>query len=239
MLGAAARDRCRRRTVAGGRRTPPEIAGRVTVNPAPWYTAGADTARLRPWRAAVVRLTDRVQVEWIDAKPIAEAGDGEFAVSRLGTLAAGQVTFPRSRAARVRVDVRALGEAARVSRQQTGSSRTLQRIVSCRICLELVGREAGHRIIAAGDLNVLHGHGEHGSAYWSRRYETVFARMRALGVALRRASGSERSTGRSRGPTSSPGTASTSRPITRIARRRRLRRASWTSSSPPMVSATP
>ena len=73
---------------------PPKIAGRVTVNPAPWYTAGADTARLRPWRAAVVRLTDRVQVEWIDGKPIAEAGDGEFAVSRLGTLAAAQVTFP-------------------------------------------------------------------------------------------------------------------------------------------------
>ena len=40
---------------------PPEIAGRVTVNPAPWYTAGADTARLRPWRAAVVRLTCSVR----------------------------------------------------------------------------------------------------------------------------------------------------------------------------------
>lgn len=45
-----------------------------------------------------------------------------------------------------------------------------------------VGRQSGHRIVAAGDLNILHGHGEHGSAYWARRFETVFARMSALGL---------------------------------------------------------
>ena len=36
--------------------------------------------------------------------------------------------------------------------------------------------------MAAGDLNILHGHGEHGSKYWAARYETVFARMEALGL---------------------------------------------------------
>jgi endonuclease/exonuclease/phosphatase family metal-dependent hydrolase len=45
-----------------------------------------------------------------------------------------------------------------------------------------VGREKGHRIVAAGDLNVLHGYGEEGSPYWARRYATVFERMRAMGV---------------------------------------------------------
>ena len=44
----------------------------------------------------------------------------------------------------------------------------------------LIGRQYGHRIIAAGDLNILHGYGEHGSSYWAKRYETVFTRMKAL-----------------------------------------------------------
>ena len=47
---------------------------------------------------------------------------------------------------------------------------------------QFVATETGHRIIAAGDLNVLHGHGEHGNRYWGGRYETVFARMRAVGL---------------------------------------------------------
>ncbi len=42
----------------------------------------------------------------------------------------------------------------------------------------------GHRIVAAGDLNILHGYGEHGSAHWASRYATVFDRMEALGLAF-------------------------------------------------------
>ena len=41
-----------------------------------------------------------------------------------------------------------------------------------------IGRRRGHRIVAAGDLNVLYGHGEYGNAYWAGRYETVFTRMK-------------------------------------------------------------
>ena len=67
---------------------PPEIAERLDVNPAPWHTAGGDSAR-RAWRTAVVKLTDRVQVEWIEAKGIDDAG-GELAVSRLGVCAVGR-----------------------------------------------------------------------------------------------------------------------------------------------------
>lgn len=160
---------------------PPEITARVTVNPAPWYTAGADTARLRPWRAAVVKLTDRVQVEWIDAKPIAEAGDGEFTVSRLGTLAVAQVTLP-GREPLVCASMYAPWERPHASADSSWivSDASAHRVVSD--LSGLVGRESGHRIIAAGDLNVLHGHGEHGSTYWSRRYGTVFARMSAVGL---------------------------------------------------------
>jgi endonuclease/exonuclease/phosphatase family metal-dependent hydrolase len=48
----------------------------------------------------------------------------------------------------------------------------------------LVGQQVGHRIIAAGDLNILHGYGENGSPYWASRYATVFARMAALGLSF-------------------------------------------------------
>ena len=48
----------------------------------------------------------------------------------------------------------------------------------------LVGQQAGHRIVAAGDLNILYGYGENGSQYWAKRYDTVFERMDALGLAF-------------------------------------------------------
>ena len=45
-----------------------------------------------------------------------------------------------------------------------------------------IGTQDGHRILAAGDLNILHGYGEHGNEYWAGRYGSVFDRMEALGV---------------------------------------------------------
>lgn len=37
-------------------------------------------------------------------------------------------------------------------------------------------------LIVAGDLNLLYGYGEYGSAYWKRRYATVFERAAAMGL---------------------------------------------------------
>ena len=45
-----------------------------------------------------------------------------------------------------------------------------------------IGSQQQHRILAAGDLNILHGYGESGSAYWAARYQTVFTKMEALGL---------------------------------------------------------
>ena len=69
---------------------PPQVIGRVVFDASPWHTAGADGAR--PWRAAVVKLSDRVRVDWIETKAIEMASPGELAVSRPGTLAAAKVT---------------------------------------------------------------------------------------------------------------------------------------------------
>ena len=41
-----------------------------------------------------------------------------------------------------------------------------------------------HKILVAGDFNILRGYGEHGSPYWGGRYETVFTRMEALGLSF-------------------------------------------------------
>ena len=46
----------------------------------------------------------------------------------------------------------------------------------------LIGSQNKHKIIAAGDLNILYGYGEYRSPYWGKRYNTVFDRMGALGM---------------------------------------------------------
>ncbi len=46
----------------------------------------------------------------------------------------------------------------------------------------LVWGRSGHRIVAAGDLNILFGYGDYGSPYWRDRYATVFERARAMGL---------------------------------------------------------
>ena len=45
-----------------------------------------------------------------------------------------------------------------------------------------VGRQHGHRILAAGDLNILRRNDENGSAYWAACYATAFDRMEAMGL---------------------------------------------------------
>lgn len=46
----------------------------------------------------------------------------------------------------------------------------------------LIGKQRGHRIVAAGDLTIYHGYGEDKSGYWKGRYDTVFNRMEAIGL---------------------------------------------------------
>ena len=65
-----------------------DVAGRVEVDPAPFRDAGGQKIS----RAAVVKLSDRVQVEWLEPVPLAKAGRGDFAVSQPGSIAAAMVT---------------------------------------------------------------------------------------------------------------------------------------------------
>jgi len=160
---------------------PADVAPRVQVDAASWETTGAGAHR--PWRAAVVRLSDRVHVEWLEAKPVSEALSGELAVSRPGTLAAAIVT-PHDGMPFVAVSMYGLWESSHTLAEGRWifADASVHRLISD--ISGLVGRATGHRIVAAGDLNIYHGYGERGDAYWGARYETVFARMAAVGLSF-------------------------------------------------------
>jgi hypothetical protein len=158
---------------------PLDVAQKIAVDPAPWKTAGAGCHR--PWRTAVVKLSERVNVEWFESKTIPDAKPGELAVSRLGTLAAAIVT-PLTGKSVIVASMYAPWEKFHAAAQsgQIYADASVHRVISD--LTTFVGHNHKHRIIAAGDLNILYGYGENGSAHWACRYETVCNRMAALGL---------------------------------------------------------
>ena len=159
--------------------TPPQsVVDCIEVDLSPWCTAGLPGLKRQ---TAIARLSDRVKVEWIARKSFADADSGELAVSRLGTLTAAHVTAPGVEPL-VLVSMYSCWERPHPS---TNSGWTFADASAHRLISDLsafIGRQTGHRIVAAGDLNILYGHGEYGSKYWAGRYATVFDRMEALGL---------------------------------------------------------
>ena len=157
---------------------PQDLSQAIDVDPAPWRTAGWPAW---PRRTAVAKLSDRVSVEWIRAKSLGDADTGELAVSRPGTLTAAVVTPPDIEPFVV-VSMYSMWEMPHASVRSSWivSDASAHRVVSD--LSAFIGRQEGHRVLAAGDLNILHGHGEGGNGYWASRYGTVFARMEALGL---------------------------------------------------------
>jgi hypothetical protein len=141
-----------------------------------WSTAGWEQ---RAWRTAVARLSDRVQLDPVPTVAIgAVAGEADWAVSRQGTVTA----------ANVKVGGRTVFTAASVYAVWEQTQRGLlyadgsaHRILSD---LSALMPPPNHRLIIAGDWNILLGYGEHGNAYFQDRYATVFVRAEALGLRL-------------------------------------------------------
>ncbi len=160
---------------------PIDIALKLDADPAPWRTVGA--GRRRPWRTAVVKLSNRADMRRLEPKSMDESQPGELAVSRLGTLAAAVVSPAVGEPFTV-VSLYAVWEKAHGA---TGSSviyadASVHRLISD--LSALVDQRGGHRVLVAGDLNVLYGYGENGGEYWASRYATVFSRMSALGLSF-------------------------------------------------------
>ena len=160
---------------------PPDVAQRIAIDSGPWKTDGAGCNR--PWRTAVVRLSNCVNVEWLEPKAIADAKRGELAVSRLGTLAVAIVT-PLNGKPLIVASMYAPWEKFHPAAQsrQIYADASAHRVISD--LTAFIGHTHQHRIVAAGDLNILYGYGEHGSTHWASRYGTVFARMATLGLSF-------------------------------------------------------
>ena len=157
---------------------PADIANRIEIDPAQWETAGAGISR--PWRTAIANLTKRYTLEWFHSKSIENAGAGELAVSRLGTLTAASLQMDSGEDL---IIVSAYGAWEKpynsIESSWIYADASVHRLISD--LSVFVGSQKSHRIIVAGDLNILYGYGENGSPYWASRYQTIFDRMAALG----------------------------------------------------------
>ena len=159
-------------------RPPDEIAKKVRVDPVPWPASERDS-RVK-WRAAIAVLSNRVDVEWLNAEPIGRATYGHLAVSSPGTLTAARV-HPRSGESFVAMSMYAeLESPLKGEGRWIFSDSSAHRLISD--LAVFVGRQRGHRVVAAGDLNLMRGYSADGSPYWAARYRTVFDRMEAMGL---------------------------------------------------------
>ena len=157
---------------------PEDVAGRVEVDPAPFHDAEGH----RVSRAAIVKLSDRVEVEWLEAVPLAEAKADDFAVSQPGSIAAAIVTGSEGRPFVAASICAAYEKPHRSTGKMSWNivDASVHRIISDLSLL--IGKQEGHRIVAAGDLTVWYGYAD--NEYWKRRNETVFDRMEAIGLPL-------------------------------------------------------
>ncbi len=160
--------------------TPPPDDVKCETIPArdvPWAIAGYTKVL---FRSAIARCSGRVRIRPRPTTDIATAGRAAMPVSLDGTLAVadierdGEVITVVSAYARWETVVQADGQPWIFA---DGSAHRIISDVSA-----LITAQRDHKIIVAGDFNLLHGYGEDGSPYWARRYQTVFDRMDAIGL---------------------------------------------------------
>ena len=160
---------------------PAELSSVIEIDqPRPWYTAGIGANK--SWRAAVARFSERVAMRPHKTNSVEAAQPDELAVSRTGTLAAADIVVGSTGEI---ITVLSMYSKWEKPVESTGSSLIYADASAHRLISDisaLIGRQRDHKIIAAGDLNILHGYGEDGSPYWAARYHTVFARMKAIGL---------------------------------------------------------
>ena len=145
----------------------------------------ADSAESKlPWRAMIASAaeSDSVEITPIKTQPLGGRDIEALMVSRDGSLAAAAVKIKDTGE---EVIVVSMYSTWMSPIKQTGSSWIYSDASAHRLVSDLsglIGQQKGHKIIAAGDLNILYGYGEENSPYWAKRYSTIFDRMDAIGL---------------------------------------------------------
>ena len=137
-----------------------------------WETVG----RRGSWRTAIGRLSDRVRLHPRQTVTVhGPVSEGAWVVSVDGSITAADVHVG-DRSVFTAVSVYAPWEMAANRGYADASAHRILSDLSA-----LVGSPK-HRLVVAGDWNILRGYGEYGNSYWKGRYDTVFERARALGL---------------------------------------------------------
>jgi exonuclease III len=132
--------------------------------------------------AAVAGLSNRVEFTPIPTQPLGGESRDAIMVSRPGTFAPAIVRILETDEEVVVVSIYATwaNPSNYTESNWIYADASAHRLISD--LSALIGHQNNHKIIVAGDLNILHGYGEHGSPYWKKRYDTAFGRMEALGL---------------------------------------------------------
>ena len=155
----------------------------LDVDPAPFHNPKTGKGLSR---CAIVKLSNRVDVKYLTPVPLCCAQDGDFKSTHPGCIAAAIISPPGdvsdsfdpfyvvSLCPEYEKPYRCAGKAWNIV------DASVQRVISDLSLL--IGKQRGHRIIAAGDLSVYRGFGDDKAGFWKGRYDTVFDRMKALGL---------------------------------------------------------
>ena len=175
-------------------RPPPDVAEKVDTGPVEhwdshvwnsrWYEGRFE--RLYDRWPMVVKLSDRVQVEWFkQVSPIGEPAEDEIAVSGIGTIAAARV-IPHDAEPFIVASMYArwiaphpIANSKWYVGYQDGSA---HRIISDLSAFIGSTDHRAHRILAAGDLNMIYGATDDNRLALPARDRTVTDRMDALGM---------------------------------------------------------
>ena len=161
-------------------KVPPQVEVGCGDSNEPWKTELYDR-----W-PMVVKLSDRVEVEWFKrVVPISVAKRDEIAVSGIGTIAAARVN-PRDQKSFIAVSMYARWikpHPSTKTKWQVGySDGSAHRIISDLSAFIGHTDPSTHRILAAGDLNIIYGATDDNPLALPARERTIFERMNALGL---------------------------------------------------------
>jgi hypothetical protein len=140
-----------------------------------WETSGPES---RPWRTAVA-ATPELALRPYRTAPRHQAAAGTLAVSRPGTLTAADV-LRDGEPVLTAVSVYGTWESPLTGEGPIFSDASGHQILSD-IAPLVTGRD-GHRLLVAGDWNMLFGYAEDGDAYWAGRIRSVFDRAETMGL---------------------------------------------------------